>query len=319
MPKGLKGSARIAVARAKRRNKKRVAKKIAYGGITKQQRVKSNAIFKETKTRTDEEVHARFSAALPAAYYNQNPLVFHPFPTADKVFPLKIFALDAQQQGMDENMMNGRAVYAKYMKMKIQLRFPEGAATPQDQPDIYIVHGWIKKSPGLNGIQEVDNTVNPEQWTLQNDWNWMRAELEPYFDEREDKLRYIPKQNSNLAIAGYHRIKPQQREGFGRVRTSGLQASDGTPFTIGTLRDYHRTVSWKMMRKIHYEVGAADQFQSEAAHISRTNMLYINMNQWRPFCCLYCPQYGAPGVTPPLSSANLPSVAYNSILYYTDS
>lgn len=313
---------RITRGRRKARKGKVVAKRMALGRkFNKKQRVKQNAIFKETKTRTDEEVHARFSAALPSAYYNQNPLVFHGFPTADKVFPLKIFALDAQQQGIDEEMMNGRAIYAKYLKMKIHLQFPESVNVPQDQPDIYIVHGWIKKSPNLNGIQEVDNVIDPANWTLQNDWNWMRAELEPYFDQREDKLRYIPKQNSNLAIAGYHRIKPQVREGFGRQRTTAVQFGDPTNqvLSVGTLRDYHRTLNWKMMRKFHYEVGAADQFQSEAAHISRTNGLFVNMNQWRPFACLYCPQYGAPGVNPPLTAANLPKVAYNSILYYTDS
>ena len=147
---------------------KSVAKKMAYGrGFNKKQRVKQNAIFKETKTRTDEEVHARFAAGQPAAYYNQNPLVPHPFPTADKVFPLKMFCLDAQQQGIDEEMMNGRALYAKYLKMKIKLEFPESANVPQDQPDIYIVHGWIKKSPDLNGIQTVQTVTDPANWTPQ--------------------------------------------------------------------------------------------------------------------------------------------------------
>lgn len=317
MPSGKLTRTRTNVGQARR-----MRKNVAYGrGFNKKQRVKQNAIFKETKTRTDEEVHARFSAALPAAYYNQNPLVFHPFPTADKVFPLKIFALDAQQQGIDEEMMNGRAIYAKYMKMKIQLQFPEATNVPQDQPDIYIVHGWIKTSPNLNGIQTVQTVTNPGDWTIQNDWDWIRAELEPYFDQREDKLRYIPKQNSNLAIAGYHRINPKVREGFGRQRTTAVQFGDptNTLLSVGTLKDYHRTIKWKMMRKMHYEVGAASQFQSEAAHISRSNGLYINTNQWRPFACLYCPQYGAPGVNPPLTAANLPKVAYNSILYYTDS
>ena len=301
---------------------KRVAKRFAYAN--KRRMASKNAPLKETKNRTDEEVHARFAAGQPAAYYNQNPLVFHPFPTADKVFPLKIFSLDAQQQGIDEDMLIGKSCFAKYLKMKVHLEFPESVNTPQDNPDVYIVHGWIKSSPGLNGIQTVQNVINPEDWTIQNDWDWIRAELEPYFDEREDKLRYIPKQNSNLKIEGYHRVKPKQRIGWGRPRTVlGTITSDPATTelrTVGTLMNYHRTLKWNMYRKIHYEVGAASTFQSEAAHISRSNGLYINMNQWRPFACLYCPQYGANGgVNPPLTAANLPKVAYNSILYYTDS
>ena len=87
----------------KRRNlpsipSRKLAKTRAFNTkFQKTKRVKQNAVFKETKTRTDEEVHARFSQALPSAYYNQNPLVPHLFPTADKVFPLKLFSYDAQQ------------------------------------------------------------------------------------------------------------------------------------------------------------------------------------------------------------------------------
>lgn len=288
----------------------------------KKARVKSNAIFKETKNRTDEEVHARFSVALPASYYNQNPIVPHLWPHAgDKVFPLKIFALDAQQQGIDEEMMNGRALYAKYLKMKIQLTFPEATNVPQDQPDIYLIHGYIKTSPNLNGINTVKGVTDPTAWTLQNDWDWIRSELEPYFNDREDKLRYIEKQNSNLAIIDYHRVVPKVRQGFGRQRTTAVQFGDPTNqvLSVGTLMDYHRTLNWKMMRKYHYQVGADSQFQSEAAHISRSNGLYINMNQWRPFACLYCPQLGDTVTNPPLTPANLPKVAYNSKIYYTDS
>ena len=57
----------------------RVAKRFAYAN--KRRMASKNAPLKETKNRTDEEVHARFAAGQPAAYYNQNPLVFHSFPT----------------------------------------------------------------------------------------------------------------------------------------------------------------------------------------------------------------------------------------------
>ena len=243
---------------------RKVAKRFAYAN--KRRMASKNAPLKETKNRTDEEVHARFAAGAPAAYYNQNPLVFHPFPTADKVFPLKMFSLDTQQQGIDEDMLIGKSCFAKYLKMKIHLEFPEATNVPQDNPDVYIVHGWIKDSPGLNGIQAVQGVTNPEDWSIQNDWDWIRAELEPYFDEREDKLRYIPKQNSNLKIEDYHRVKPKQRIGWGRPRTTlGTITSDPATTelrTVGTLMNYHRTLKWNMYRKIHYEVGAASTIRS---------------------------------------------------------
>lgn len=285
-------------------------------------RVKQNAIFKETKTRTDEQVQSLFGHG--GGYFNQVPTTFHPWPHAgDKVFPLKLYCVDSQVQGIDDDMLSGQSLFAKYLKMKIQLKFPESVSVPQDQPDMYIVHGFIKTSPNLNGVNTVQGVTDPTQWSTQNDWDWIRSELEPYFDEREDKLRYIPKRNSNLNILGYHRIKPQQREGWGRVRTTAYQWPSGEDpaqiRTIGTLRDYHRTLRWPMMKKLHYEVGLTGTFTPGGA-VVRNNNCFINMNQWRPFACLYCPQMGTNGgVNPPLTVANLPEVAYNGILYYTDS
>lgn len=315
----MSGRARKTKQRKPRTKKQqRVSKRFAYAN--KRRMASKNAPLKETKNRTDEDVFKSFSGN-PSQYYEQNPIVPHAWPhLGDKVFPLKLFSLDAMQQGIDEEMMNGRAIFAKYLKMKIQLSFPESTNTPQDQPDMYIVHGWIKDSPSLNGVNTIQGTTDPEQWSLQNDWDWIRSELEPYFDEREDKLRYIPKQNSNLAIVDYHRIQPKQREGWGRPRTTiaELTTEPNQIRTVGTLMDYHRTLKWNMMKKVHYQQGNAVTFTNSPS-VSRTNNFYINTNQWRPFACLYCPQLQDSITNPPLTVANLPKVAYNSILYYTDS
>lgn len=301
----------------------RVAKRFAYAN--KRRMASKNAPLKEVKNRTDEEVKEKLNTSL-IGYYAQNPIVPHPWAQlGSKVMPLKIFALDSMKQGVDEDQMTGRSVFAKYLKMKIQLHFPESVNVPQDQPDIYIVHGWIKDSPSLNGVNTVNGVTNPEQWGLQQDWDWIRDQLAPYFDEREDKLRYIPKQNSNLLISDYHRVKPKQRDGWGRPRSSHIEFGDpnADPVvpdvvrSIGTIMDYHRTLKWNMMRKIHYQMGDATTFTGTGS--GRLNNFYINMNQWRPFACLYCPQLQDGFTNPPLTKENLPKVAYNSILYYTDS
>ena len=300
-----------------RARKAKVAKKFAYAN--KRRMAQKNAPLKEVKNRTDEEVHSKFQTSL-TGYYAQNPIVFHPWAQlGSKVMPLKIFALDSMKQGIDEDQMTGRAVFAKYLKMKIHLQFPESINVPQDQPDMYIVHGWIKDSPSLNGVNTVNGVSNPENWSIQNDWDWIRDQLAPYFDEREDKLRYIPKQNGNVAISDYHRIKPKVRQGWGRQRTTAVQFGDptNTVLSVGTLMDYHRTLKWKMMRKVHYQMGDVATFTGTGT--GRLNNFYINMNQWRPFACLYCPQLQDGTTNPPLVIANLPKVAYNSILYYTDS
>ena len=301
---------------------KYISKKKAYKPKIKRTQVRRRAPLVETKTRTDQEVVGRMSMAA-ASYYNQVPTTFHPWPQAgSKVFPLKLFCLDSQQQGVDEDMVLGRSIFSKYLKMKIQLKFPSVANTVFElQPDIYIVHGFVKNSPNLNGQNTVNGVQDPGHWSFQNDWDWIRDQLAPYFNDREDKLAYIPKNQSHLRILGYHRVKPKQTEGFGRPRTSAInvEPDPDVQTTLGSLRDYHRTLKWPMMRKVHYEIGRLGEF-SEANGSIRSNNLYINTQQWRPFACLYCPTMGLerPGL-PTLVPANVPEVAYNGIMYYTDS
>ena len=137
----------------------------------RKKRVKQNAIFKETKTRTDEQTQARFSHG--ADYYNQVPTDYYLWPTTGlaggKVFPLKMYSIDTQVQGVDDDCMNGQSIYAKYLKMKIMLQFPESINVPQDQPDVFIVHGFIKTSPNLNGVNTVQGITNPDQWGTQQE------------------------------------------------------------------------------------------------------------------------------------------------------
>ena len=78
-----------------------------------------------------------------------------------------MYSIDTQVQGVDDDCMNGQSIYAKYLKMKIMLQFPESINVPQDQPDVFIVHGFIKTSPNLNGVNTVQGITNPDQWGTQ--------------------------------------------------------------------------------------------------------------------------------------------------------
>jgi len=205
-------------SKSKAKASKYISKKKAYKPKIKETQVRRRAPIVETKTRTDQEVWQRMHTPVNA-YYNQNPVVFHSWPHAgDKVFPLKLFCLDNQVQGIGEDMLTGNSSFVKYMKCKVQLKFPSGLNTPSMQPDIYIVHGFIKKSPNLNGANTVETVTNPGDWAAQNDWDFIRTQLTPYFNDREDKLAYIPKKDSHVKILDYHRVKPKQRIGFGRPR-----------------------------------------------------------------------------------------------------
>ena len=288
----------------------------------RKKRMKQNAIFKETKSRTDEQVQQRFGHG--AAYFNQIPTEFHTWPTlglaGGKVFPLKMYSLDSQVQGTDDDTMVGQSLFSKYLKMKLTLRFPESLNVPQDQPNVYIIHGFITTSPNLNGHNTVQGTNDPSTWDTQKDFDWLRTELQAYMDQKEDRLQYIPKRESNIKILGYHRVRAKQREGFGRQRTTAVQFGDptNTVLSVGTLMDYHRSLTWPMMRKIHYDQGLAGIFATQPGLV-RSNNMFINTNQWRPFACLFCPELGADGgLNPPITVDNLPTVAYNSIHYYTD-
>jgi len=202
-------------------------------------------------------------------------------------------------QGPDEDDMNGRSVYAKYLKTKLEFTWPkEHWLIPAD---IYVVHGFVKLSPNLTPF----TTPAISDFTYDKFRDWIAEHVKHYFDAREDRLRYVPKQNSIISISGYRKVAPNQQKQVA-VPPQAVVSGQSTSI-IGSVPTTTISINHRMMRKLHYEKGNNN---------TDPEMFFLNMNQQIPFACVYTPNYAD---NPADAQDNLIGLRTNTIMYYSDS
>lgn len=308
--------------KANRKNLRKTTKKGAYKPARKKQMAIRRAPMTEQKTReTSDLVSAVPSLAilntlLPQALVNDQAYNSLPLPV-----------LTYMVNGTDEPEMIGRSIFAKYLTMKLEIKFPTGVsnegagnvlASGLQPRELYLIHGFVKTSPNLTS--RTDTTPDKfeyHQATGDDDTAmnlWLASQIQPYFDDRQDKLLFIPKQNANIKILKYQKIVPNLQRQWDAPLVIQSNVEEDEPdkyFTAGSIPLVNRTIKWPMMRKYHYEKGTAPDPSTDA------DFYYPNTNQWIPFACFYNPMFADYAQTTNLDErVNHRS---NQILYYTDS
>lgn len=288
------------------KNLAKTSKKGAYRKGAKKQMIKRRNPFVENKTRTSEDLVLK----VPSQATEFDTLSSHvlPYSGAYTLIPLPV--LTYMTNGTLEDDMIGQSIFARFLNMKIQFEFPRNEHIVLVPADLYLIHGYIKSSPNLTG--KTTPTAPNFQWSGGSDdnesqTNFVQAQVASYFDDREDKLRFIPKNGANLKILGYKKIVPDMQKQW--TQPPGPVAAGATTHNIGGAPLVHKNISWKMNRKIHYEKG-------KSMDSGDADFYYINTNQWVPFVALYNPEFASYGQSETLNRVRVRS---NQILYYQDS
>lgn len=276
-------------------------KRTAYAPSSKRQMGKRRQPFVESKTRTSEDVYAKLKdSGTPNGGIPIDTMALEYIPVDDAYTGLQLSPLTYMTQGTEEDDMIGRAIFAKYLKTKIQITWP--ANTYLNPAELFLVHGFIKISPNLTSF--TDPTVQSFTWDMFREFT--RQRLKDYFDEHSDKLRFIPKQNSAIQIKGYKKLRPNINKQFSLPAQLNPDTTSQDKI-LGSIPDTYTSFSHTMMRKIHYEKGNNNTLKE---------FYYINSNQWIPFACLYNPDFANNNNA---SDADRIQVRTNTILYYSDS
>jgi hypothetical protein len=157
-----------------------------------------------------------------------------------------------------------------------------------------------------------NTTITDNNVTQQNVTDHIVSQLKPYFNDKEDALRFIPKATSNVKILSYSRVKPNLNEAIGPLP---VLSENATP--SGSVPLVNKSFTWKTNRKLHYTLGKSTGTGNDAdLNTADTQNWFIN-HQWIPFQLIYNPDFAlcktAAGVD------TLISVRHNNIHYYTDS
>lgn len=288
----------------------------AYKKGAKKQMAIRRAPLVETKRKSDEEIYADgfFSGT---GKINENDMA--PNRTVLEIYDTEHLMLDPLSyllwsQGLDQSQHIGQAVNLKYTNMKIQVRFPQPSVevasgtfqTFPAQPMNYeLVWGWVPSPLQLTGSTTPPaNTV-----TLNQIREHINDRVTDYFNNRKDKLRFIPKKDVTLRIAGRRKVRPSLSNS-----TLHQMFDSKNDEVIGTIPDYFTEISWKHNnRKIWLEQTGNLNGDSDCIG------MYPNYT-WLPFCTLV--NYNHADI--PVSTGydrklQSPSVAWNSITYFSDS
>jgi hypothetical protein len=134
-----------------------------------------------------------------------------------------------------------------------------------------------------------------------------------FFNEKVDKLRFIPKsENNDIKILGYRKVKPNRNASIGVPNQLITNSTEGgEPVQVGSVPNVNMSMTWSVNRKIHYTAGVG---------LESTNSQRMFPNEaWLPFCVVYNPDFES-------FSANLTNpergsvrILSNNMTWYSDS
>lgn len=291
-------------SRAFQRAQTAVNKKFPYAPANKRRMMAKRQPFVETKSKSHEDLVVQFPGLVDRTEFRtQDTATVHMNPD--------VFTL--WHRGMEENEVLGNACYAKYLKMKIGVRFPQSAfllngqnkQIPMTPQNYELIWGWVPNELGYTG------NTNPkaDEANINDIHAHINQRVVDYFNQQKDKMRFIPKAASTIRITGRRKIRPDMRfQSTAPPQTlSNVIAEDNT---IGCIPDRYTSISWKMNKKLHLQ-------PSSKLHSGQQG-LYPNFGTWLPFAVLVNWDYDnlPVGTTRELYC---PAVQYNDCIWYSDS
>lgn len=299
---------------------RRVTKRGAYKKKQKRNFINKRAAVVETKRKTREELRNSLfwagTAPTPTTTFGDR--------MAFNVEDNEIVHINPQtfywwSQGLDQAQHIGQCVTVKHLNQKVQVRFPQHnmqstESSPRNlivppTPQKYTLYwGWIPAPRMLTG-----NSSPPIQTeTVASLDSYVNNRVKDYFNDRKDKLRFIPKKDTTIRIIGSKVIRPDLRY----QSTAPIVDRDaaGDKFSAGTIPDWYGEITWK------FPGGGRKVWLEQAVNMNGTTGHMIGMfpnYSWLPFCAVVNWNHSE------LPAANrvlyCPAVSSNDIVYFTDS
>jgi hypothetical protein len=288
---------------------KKVTRRGAYRKGQKKQFQMKRAPFVETKSKTREDLVVQFPGLTDvSAFRTSNSPHVHLNPDCFTMW----------KRGMEENECIGNSVYAKYLKMKIGIRFPQPAFSsggytkiiPMTPQNYELIWGWVPNELGYTG----HTTPVADQASIQDINSFINNRVVDYVNEQQDKMRFVPKQASTIRIVGRRKIRPDMRF-HNTAPPTTVDSTMGSDYAVGTIPDRYTSISWRMGKKLHLQ--PSTQLHDYGGP---QEGLYPNFGTWLPFAVFVNWDYdtlpGAPGAA---TQAYCPAIQYNDAIWYSDS
>ena len=205
-------------------------------------------------------------------------------------------------QGMDEMDLNGLTAFVKAIKMKLSFLLPYGTNAITSPFNLYLVHGTVLPTHFTGNTSPITAPM-AARTDIQNH---IEDRVTDYFDERKDKLRFIPKSGVTVNIMGYEKLLNNKNTNW-LADISSAQAP------------YNKSITFKMNKKVKYEKGYPQNGNPTINPTKHQEHLYPNYTHL-PFVCLYSPQHASlPQDDIGTLDVKKIRVAFNDCTWFTDS
>jgi hypothetical protein len=294
----------------------KTTKKGAYNKQRKKEFGKRRRPFVETKTREAITVnlHNSYGGEFDPNY--PNVLEFANLPVDDAFTLLEPRSFTRMCQGIGEDKMIGESVYSRYVKQKVTFKYPGGAQQIAHAHNMYLISGWITTPMGLSDTEGNQWNGSDIPSISQIDFNSLKSyiayQVKQYYNEREDKMRFIPKETTSIKVESYRKIRANRTEITGLLPNDGGALSETA--SGGEIPHIHMSNTWTVNRKVHYSKGKAISAVPQQATNDTEN--WFPNHAWLPFTVIYNPDFenqkdiaGNPAVI---------QLCYNDQHWYTD-
>ena len=233
-------------------------------------------------------------------------------PLRDAVFNFNPDTALYQTHGLDDNSMVGSSVYQKLTAAKFLIRWPQptmntgkwnGETTdmPDDDAPLAEKVAWLT-NPKNNHMGKIPSS--PSAYTLY--WGFVKTptgyssfttpakdtcsavelerhinlRVEEWYNERTDRISFIPKVNNDLKIIGKRKLSPPWDQRTGRLPVTAVNEIDGDPVEnkTGVIPDTMVKITWPCSKKIHFT--PTTNFSGDGTN-DDTTVFYRN-HSWLP-------------------------------------
>lgn len=168
-----------------------------------------------------------------------------------------------QTQGLDESQMVGRSTYHTLTAAKMLIKWPQPCMDTGIELDDKSgnIMGVIPECPmsyklywgyvPLKYLFTGKTSPKASECSAYQLETLMNQRVKDYFDERNDRIQFIPKKTATIEIIGSKRVFPPLNEQAGRLPVS-LAGVENASYA-GSLPDTLVKMKWSTNRKIHYE------------------------------------------------------------------
>lgn len=165
--------------------------------------------------------------------------------------------------------IEGRAIFSKYLQMKLEFTYPHGANSPGEPSEpVEVIYGFCEPSNLTDYTNIPENTVSRQDLV-----DLVTQQTQAEFDEADDTMVFKERKRRSYNIVGRFKIRPNKNAQVPSSIAAGSWSFSAAPI--------QKAVNWKTMKKLRMVRTTDSRSTSTSWPFLYPNQAYV------PFVIIY--------------------------------